>query len=172
VWSNKNKLDPKTVTYTRKNLKFKDYNDISSNLPQYIDYLFNHIPSKWHYFNFPGNWKSFNSQWRDQYNRSSGNIYLVKYEDLLQDTEETLRKIIVDFFELKVNENRLKQVIDKFSFENQTNRNKGEEDLKSFLRKGISGDWKNNFDEQAKAKFKRYAGKMLIELGYEKNTEW
>ena len=28
LWSNKNKLDPKTVSYTRKKLAFKDYMDI------------------------------------------------------------------------------------------------------------------------------------------------
>ncbi|MBT8273152.1 MAG: sulfotransferase domain-containing protein [Bacteroidia bacterium] len=172
IWSNKNKLDPKTVTYTRKNLKFDNYEDITNNLPEYIEYSFTHTPPKSHYFNFPGNWESFNSQWNNEYDKNNSNIYLLKYEDLLNDTEGTLRQLFADFFNVEIDENKLKEVVHKYSFESQTQRNKGEEDTSSFLRKGISGDWKNKFNDNAKDVFKKYGGKMLIKLGYEKNDQW
>ncbi len=172
IWSNKNKLDPKTVTYTRKNLPFNDFEDIYNNLPEYIEYSFNHIPSKSHYFNFPGNWASYNLKWKDEFDKDNGNIYMLKYEDLLNDTENTLKKLIEDFFNLPVDDAKIKEVVRKYSFENQTNREKGVENTQSFLRKGISGDWMNKYSDKAKKTYKKYGGKMLIKLGYEQNDDW
>jgi hypothetical protein len=40
------------------------------------------------------------------------------------------------------------------------------------LRKGIAGDWKNNFSEEAKQVFHAYAGSELIKMGYEKDDSW
>jgi len=40
------------------------------------------------------------------------------------------------------------------------------------LRKGISGDWKNKFSREAKQIFNEYAGKELIQLGYEVDDSW
>jgi hypothetical protein len=54
----------------------------------------------------------------------------------------------------------------------QTGRHRGEEDITSFLRKGIEGDWKNHFSEAHKQKFKEIAGDLLIELGYERDYRW
>ena len=172
IWSNKNKLDPKTVTYTRKNLPFEDYNDIAKNFPEYLDYSFNHKPSKWHYFNFPGHWASYNKKWEEELKNGNPNIYMLRYENLLLDTEGTLKDVLSDFFEIEVDEDRLRQIVHKFSFENQTKRKKGEEDKSSFLRKGIVGDWKNHYNEDAKRIFKKHAGKELIELGYEDDFDW
>jgi hypothetical protein len=172
IWSNKNKLDPKTVTYTRKQLPFDDYDDISKNLPKYLEYSFTHIPSKAHYFNFPGNWSNYNQKWLDEFNAGNTNIYIVKYEDLLGNTEETLSRLFQEFFGLEVDEQKLKNIVNKYSFENQTNRKKGTEDTNSFLRKGVSGDWKNKFNDDSKQVFKTYGGDMLIKLGYEKDLGW
>lgn len=172
IWSNKNKLDPKTVTYTRKQLRLEDYNNVKKNMPEYLEYSFTHTPSKAHYFNFPGNWANYNNKWKEELNHNKGNIYLLKYEDLLHNTESTMRSLLSDFFELEIDEQRLAEVVHKFSFENQTKRKKGEEDTGSFLRKGIVGDWKNYFNEDAKNIFKTYAGKELIELGYEDDLNW
>jgi hypothetical protein len=172
IWSNKNKLDPKTVTYTRKHLPFKDYDDINNNLPKYLEYSYTHIPSKAHYFNFPGNWALYNQKWLDEVESGNQNIYMLRYEDLLQNTEDTLRLLFSEFFGLDVDENKLKKVVKEFSFENQTKRSKGIEDTSSFLRKGISGDWKNKFNNDSKEVFKKHAGEMLIKLGYEDDSNW
>lgn len=40
------------------------------------------------------------------------------------------------------------------------------------FRKGKIGGWVNEFDEDVKAAFKRIAGNLLIELGYEKDLNW
>ncbi len=40
------------------------------------------------------------------------------------------------------------------------------------LRRGKNGDWRNYFTEKHKEAFKEIAGRELIELGYEEDTEW
>jgi hypothetical protein len=40
------------------------------------------------------------------------------------------------------------------------------------FRQGIVGDWKNHFSPEHKKVFKDMAGRLLIDLGYEKNLEW
>ncbi|MFW6028178.1 MAG: sulfotransferase family protein [bacterium] len=46
-------------------------------------------------------------------------------------------------------------------------RDQGQEDRGSFFRKGVTGDWKNHFDDNAIATFNHHGGQMLRELGYE-----
>ncbi len=42
----------------------------------------------------------------------------------------------------------------------------------STFRKGKTGDWKNHLTPEHKAAFKRVAGKLLIDLGYERDLQW
>ncbi len=51
-------------------------------------------------------------------------------------------------------------------------RKPGKEDIKSHNRKGISGDWKNHFEEEHKQFFKEKYGSLLVQLNYEKNNDW
>lgn len=48
----------------------------------------------------------------------------------------------------------------------------GQENIKSHFRKGISGDWKNHFNQQHKKFFKDNYNDLLIKMGYEKNDNW
>jgi hypothetical protein len=58
------------------------------------------------------------------------------------------------------------------AFERKSGRKPGQEDPKAFARKGISGDWRNKFTPEHKARFKAIAGELLIELGYERDMNW
>ena len=40
------------------------------------------------------------------------------------------------------------------------------------FRKGVIGDWRNHFTAEHKAAFKRQAGELLLELGYEDDLSW
>ncbi|MBT8265596.1 MAG: sulfotransferase domain-containing protein [Bacteroidia bacterium] len=172
VWNDKNKKDPKLVSYYRNKLKFKDYSDIENNLARYIEFLFEDNPSKFVFFNHPGNWKDFNEKWQTAMNNQK-NITLIKYEDMLKDTYGEIQKLLKAAVpQINVDPVHLKKVVNTYSFENQTKRKPGDENTNSFLRKGISGDWKNYFNDEAKEVFKKYAGQMLIDMNYESDLKW
>lgn len=172
VWNDKNRNDPKLVNYYRNKLNFSDFTDIHSNLPKYIDFLFTDTPSKFIFFNHPGNWREYNNRWLEIM-KSQSNVFLIRYEDMLNDTYQEMISLFSKMFpDNEFDPERIQKVVDKYSFENQTKRKPGEENTTSFLRKGISGDWKNYFNDEAKAIFKKYAGEMLIKLGYEKDQNW
>ena len=172
VWNDKNQKEAHNVNYHRKEVGFADYENVQRNILAYMKYSYEHKLSKFRRFVFPGNWQEFNNTWLEEAN-SNTNIYMVRYEDLLEDTALTLEKLLTNFFNITdVDKDRLDAVVNKFSFENQTKRKQGEESTKSFLRKGIRGDWKNYFQEEEKAAFKKYVGSLLVRLGYEKNNDW
>ena len=51
-------------------------------------------------------------------------------------------------------------------------RTQGDENTKSHFRKGISGDWKNHFNDDHKDYFKKYYNEILVKLGYENDDKW
>jgi Sulfotransferase domain len=63
-------------------------------------------------------------------------------------------------------------IAEEFSFERQAGRRPGEEDKRSFRRRGMVGDWRNHFNHEARELFDRYAGSELILLGYERDRSW
>ena len=163
----KNKLHPKDVLYHRKNVPFDDFENVKGNMKAFISYTFINSPSKLQHFTYMGNWVEFNEQWMNELNKGKGNIYVIKYEDLLKDSYTAMERMLADFFkEENIEKEHLKDVVQKFSFENQTKRKQGKESKKSFLRKGIAGDWKNYFDEEAEKEFWKYAKDTFHNLDY------
>lgn len=64
-------------------------------------------------------------------------------------------------------------IVYKYDFERLSGgRKPGEESEKHHYRKGISGDWKNHFNDEHKGFFKSHYESLLIKLGYETNSEW
>ena len=147
----------------KKNAAFKDFNNIKKNMPAYIEYMFTKYKQAGHLFT----WSGFVSS----YLNKPGVVY-IKYEDLLLNPFTTLELSIKKLTNCNADSKRLQNTILKFSFQEQTKRKPGEENKKEFLRKGIAGDWKNYFTKEACEVFDYYAGKQLLELGYEKNKNW
>ena len=85
-------------------------------------------------------------------------------------------KNLLKELKLKYSEKHLIKIINELDFQAQTGRNKGTEDKKSFLRKGISGDWKNYFDKDITNAFVTEMdgrwNKILVKLGYEDSINW
>lgn len=102
-----------------------------------------------------------------------GNGYVeVRYEDLLERPEEEVRRLL-EFLRAEASEKTVKRCVNAASFDKLSKgRTRGQEDPTSFFRKGIAGDWSNVFTEQDKALFKKEAGDLLIQLGYEKDDSW
>jgi hypothetical protein len=171
LWNDRNIINPKDVLYNRKKVPFSDYENISKNLAPFIDYLFNHVPSKITQFTYMGNWSNFNDKWNFEYHKNPKLIVKVRYEDLIHDTVRELYRIISEYFDPNPDIGKIKYVVDRFSFENQAKRAQGIEDKKSFLRKGKPGDWKNYFDEESLLRFDEYAASTMKELGYYSEKE-
>ena len=111
-------------------------------------------------------WDTFNKSWLDK------NVPLIRYEDLLLDAVSTLERALLQVTGQTPDRNRLQLIVEKYKFENQTKRKRGVEDVNSFIRKGIAGDWKNKFTPEARRMFHKHAGDTLIALGYELDNSW
>jgi len=148
------------VEITKRELRFDDYYDIRNNLPKFIEYKFTR--KKHPRFT----WSEFINSWIDE------DVPFLKYENLLQYPVEELAKVIYKVCKVEPDEDKLRQIAEKYSFKNLTKRNPGEENKQSYLRKGIAGDWKNHFSKEARQVFNEFAGKELIKLGYEVDDNW
>jgi hypothetical protein len=94
-----------------------------------------------------------------------------KYEEHLHRPHEALEELF-EFLGVGTDPKVIDQIIEDNRFEKVAGRSQGEEYSGSFLRKGIQGDWEGVFTERDKRIFKEEAGELLIELGYEKDTDW
>lgn len=97
--------------------------------------------------------------------------HFCRYEDFLQNPFSSLQKVL-DKLEIPVpdfqincaveanTKDKLKRALDK-TFKHNT-----------FVRKGVSGDWRRHFGEDHIRVFKQMAGEVLILLGYERDLNW
>ncbi|WP_043551945.1 sulfotransferase domain-containing protein [Salinibacter ruber] len=108
--------------------------------------------------------------WRK--NRDRERSIEVRYEDLLDDTVREFRKV-ASHFSLDASSSTIEEIVDEHRFENVSGgRARGEQDSDSFVRKGVSGDWKHHFTPELKNLFKTNAGQALIDFGYEVDHSW
>jgi hypothetical protein len=96
---------------------------------------------------------------------------IFRYEDLLADQEGVFGEIF-EHCGIDISPERLHSIVGRFSFRRRTWWRFRKECVKSHLRKGVAGDWKNHFDARLKDCFKTLYGDELICAGYEKNFEW
>jgi hypothetical protein len=149
------------VSRSRRELPLEDYADVQGNLPAFIEYAF----SKPHSPSF--SWTDFVRRWHDR----KGAIH-TRYEDLRRDTSGELGRIVRGLTGELLSPQEATAIAEEFSFERQAGRRAGEEDKRSFLRKGVVGDWRAHFSREAREVFDRYAGEELILLGYERDRAW
>ena len=149
------------VAVTRRALGELNYEDIKSNLPRFMEYTFTRCVSP------RFSWPEFVDAWLPK-----KDAVHVKYEHLLSRGEQELRRIVADLTGRDLDEPTAAEIVTRYSFESQSGRKPGEADNKSFLRKGIAGDWRNHFSREAREVFHHYAGRALTELGYEKDRAW
>ena len=90
---------------------------------------------------------------------------IIRYEDLLHNAENELQKISKWIGEEP--KKPISGIVSKYKFEVLANRNPGEEDRQSFYRKGISGDWKNYFSNEAIEVFNKYHSEGLRYYNYD-----
>lgn len=148
------------VKKCREDLQFDDYEDITTNLPKFIDYVYmRKIHPKF-------SWSDFVNQWIQR------DVVFIKYESMRFEPVSELIRITKSLSGMEIDENFASNIVTLYSFEKQSGRKDGEENINSFMRKGIVGDWKNHFSDEAIDTFKKYAGHQLIALGYENDLNW
>ncbi len=97
---------------------------------------------------------------------------LIKYEELLTRDLEILEDVLLKQCQLNVTPERLREVVLANRFEAKAGRKRGEENIKSHERKGVSGDWRNHFTDKIAKAVKERFGSLLIATGYEKTDRW
>ena len=95
--------------------------------------------------------------------RSNDCKLLIKYEDLRLNTYKTLKQIY-QFLKIKIENDELKKIITKYSYENipETNKGKGK-----FVRTAEPGTWKKNLTSEEKIIMEKIMLESLKTLGYE-----
>ena len=97
----------------------------------------------------------------------------IRYEDLLLRDVELLGKALLVDCGLPIKKSVLKDAVLACRFDKIAGgRKPGQEDVNSHYRKGIAGDWKNQFSPGIKAIFKDRFGEALKICGYEKDSDW
>ena len=100
-------------------------------------------------------------KWRDQ-----PSAYYTTFEKIVGSRESREQEIknISKHLEIELTDEVLKDCVDNLVGSNEI--------YPGQFRKGIIGDWKNNFTDDHKKLFKKVAGQLLIQEGYEKDLEW
>ena len=98
-------------------------------------------------------------------NRDSNNSQIIRYEDLLHDTYNELEKAF-SFIGIHVEKSEIERIINKYSFSTITGRTRGQEDTKSFVRKGVVGEWETVFTQKQLNKIKKIWPGNLRKIGY------
>lgn len=113
--------------------------------------------------------------WYDVAMAQPDRILLLRYEEFNADPARSFGQIL-DFFELAGHDSLVEEMA--------ASRLRKEEDIARSLdgmvglrmrntaRKGIVGDWRNHFNEQHVAEFKRLSGDVLVRMGYEATQDW
>ncbi|MEM9451246.1 MAG: sulfotransferase domain-containing protein [Cyanobacteria bacterium P01_E01_bin.6] len=117
-----------------------------------------------------GNWVNHVNYWL---NLSPENFLLLKYENMLDDTEYEFRKLL-DFCDIPIDENRLLSAIETSKFENMRKLEEQEEKFAQnwgdpsirFVRKGGSQNWKEYFTDDLLNTFITVHGNALARLDY------
>jgi len=93
------------------------------------------------------------------------NFLQLSYEDLLERPEENL-KAVFEFLDARADKAIVHQCIEENSFEKVAGRPRGQEDGKSFMRKGVAGDWRQVFTKRDRRIYEKVAKDTLLEMGY------
>ncbi len=149
------------VSEVRSQLSFDDYEDVRTNLPEFLEYAF----TRQRHPTF--SWADFVNRWHGR-----EEVIYVRYEDLRKDTPSELQRICSQLTGQTLERDMAAKIAEEFSFARQSGRQPGQENKGSFMRKGVVGDWRNSFSREARTTFHRFAGSQLIQLGYENDHAW
>ncbi len=138
------------VDHMRAKYRFRDYHDIRSNLPEFLERELKR-PS---YPSFT--WPEFASHWADE-----TRFVHVLYEDFSRDPSSSLHRLMLRIAPEHASEHRAREVAERFSIKNA----KG--GAGQFVRRGKVGGWQDDYSPEAVEIFNHYGGGALRRLGYQ-----
>jgi hypothetical protein len=112
------------------------------------------------------NWPAYCTQWSGR-----RGVPVVRYERLVEDPASEIARLL-DAHALPAPPERVRLAVELNAMARTTGRRPGEEDTGSIVRKGVTGDWKTHFSNDARRTFAELGGGALVELGYEKSPDW
>lgn len=151
---------PAFVARYRAALQFGDVDDIRNNLPRFIELNFRTPLSPRFSFN------DFFDAWHDR-----NDVVHCHYEALHAEPKIELARVATALG-FAASPERVSEIAARFSFSSQAHRAPGTEDKRSYLRKGVVGDWHNHFSNKARQMMAHHLGDRLIRLGYESDDAW
>lgn len=100
-------------------------------------------------------------------NRDPRLSLIIRYEDLLTDPCGTMQHIF-DFLEIAPRGITIPQIVARHRFEQRSGgRTPGSEDTTSFLRRGVTGEWREVFTREMKVSFAAQMEDVVSALGYQ-----
>jgi len=117
--------------------------------------------------------RTFAKIWQTQVNqgRTAGSMLgdrytEIRYENLVEDPQSGTRRLL-QFLGADSSGRLVTDCVSSAEFQLLSNgRRPGDEDTKSFFRKGVVGDWSNHFSRSLTTEFNQIAGETLKRLGY------
>ena len=98
---------------------------------------------------------------------ADGRLRIFRYEDLTGANQFSTWQQLLAHSDIQMPDDVLRDVLKDYAFSTLTKgRERGAEDVKSHLRKGVPGDWKNHFTPAVEKKFRAVTGSLVEELGY------
>jgi len=112
-------------------------------------------------------WRDTMAKFQKDAAEHPGRHFAIRYESLLDDAEGEMTRLF-EWFGCDASPATVAEVVARNAFAVLSGgRSPGEADAKSFLRKGIAGDWKNHFDDECDKLYREVAGEALAAAGYE-----
>jgi hypothetical protein len=99
-------------------------------------------------------------------------VRIFLFEDLFGDRQLRTFKELMEHCRIDMSEDILSSLLEMHSFKKITGRDLGDESRNHHFRKGVQGDWRNHFRDEHKKAFKERYGSILIDLGYETDSDW
>lgn len=121
-----------------------------------------------------GHWEDHVQSWLNAQGQTE--LLLVRFEDLLQDTQYELERM-VQFIGISATPDTLNYAVQTSTFDQmrkleETRGRPYGRKTQRFVRRGTAGHGKGEFDEECKAIFKARTNNLLCELGYVSSGDW
>jgi len=110
---------------------------------------------------------------RTYFDSKNDRVQIVKYEELLANPTETLTELMRRLSkEETIDESRIAEAVERYSFGRQTAKATADDSKTSYLRSGKSGGWRDKFDKASAKIFDKHFGDALVLAGYEVDSSW